>query len=172
MLLTIVTGVLYACLSVFLEHADIKFLLRIHQMSIIGIQRYYVPLLALYVLAMFVLGAILSIRRIQLVGFHVIPQVWTWRTIHSTSMVSKKRKKEEEEKEETNITGTQIMGSFILLLMAVSGAMYRIEKSWLNLGSTAHWWMDLHIGKFFATNPPFSTIGFQFYWPWYPLAIG
>jgi hypothetical protein len=71
--------------------------------------------------------------------------------------------------------------------MAVSGSMYRIEKSWLGLGKTAHWWMDLvfanviricflniskqHVGKVFAENAPLSYVAFQ-YWPWYPIAVG
>lgn len=56
LLLTIVTGVLYSVCSSFYKHDQIKFLLQLHQMSILGISKFYVPVLGVYVLGQVSLG--------------------------------------------------------------------------------------------------------------------
>ncbi len=83
-------------------------------------------------------------------------------------------------------------GALAATLMAVSGAMYRISKTWLGRKEAAKWWMverrrrrvsrqlvlilpfpqDMHIGKLWGESGAGQFLGLGFYWPWYPLAVG
>ena len=60
-------------------------------------------------------------------------------------------------------TVVSFAGGTLVLLMAVSGGMYRIDKSWLGRKDEAHWWMDLHVGRIFFPNT---------FWPWFPFVVG
>jgi hypothetical protein len=169
-LLTAATGMLYAVLTMtLLPHHYFKFLLRVHQMSIVGVSAYYVPLLALLLLSQVATGAVMLFRRLRAMRASGIA-LNNSRGLHASSVL---------------VGG----GAIVATLMAVSGAMYRINKTWLGRKAAASWWMvserekcdfsesvisfqDMHIGKMWADSPPGQFLGFDFYWPWYPLAVG
>ncbi len=130
-LLTIVTGMSYAALSAWtpLKHAQLKVLLQLHQMSLLGISAYYVPALAVLLLAQLLTGLVLLWRRLRSMKGSAM-SLNSARGTHASS---------------TLIGG----GAVAAALMAVSGAMYRINKTWLGRKEAASWWMVPQIRRFF-----------------------
>jgi hypothetical protein len=131
--LTALTGVLYAVLRAWfgLDHEQIRFLLRIHQLSVIGIQRYYVPALFLFVLIQLISGLVMNLRKLRFGGFESLFQVSSIRSLHSSASL--------------------LVGSVVLFVMALTGAMYRINKSWLDRKVEARWWISTLANLYFQT---------------------
>jgi hypothetical protein len=144
LVLTTVTGILYAVLKAWsdLDRKQLKILLQLHQMSIIGIKRYYVVLLGLSVIVQTISGGVMLWRRYKRVGNEILFGFQSLRGIHTVLSL--------------------VLGGLFLFLMGVSGLMYRLNKNWLGRPEAAGFWMELHIGKVFMSN----------YWPWYPLLVG
>lgn len=136
---TAITGMTFAVLVssyVGYERKQVKIFLQLHQMSIIGVQRYYVLALGLLGIVQSVVGAVLVFRHYR------APSCSSVRLVHMV---------------------LSWMGGPVMLLMSVSGFMFRLNKSWLFRATEGSWWMDIHSGKFLGT---------PFYWPWWPLFVG
>ena len=146
LLMTAATGVLYATLKAWggYAHHDLGVFLAWHQLSLVGLKSVYPPLLLATVVAQTVTGAVMTARRCRHVGWEAVTKINSIRSFHASTVVS-------------------VVGGALVLLMAVSGGMYRIEKSWLARKNEAAWWMDYHTGRAFFPNV---------FWPWFPFFVG
>ena len=163
--LVAVTGMLFAGLSAWtsLPRTTLKPLLQVHQMSILGIQAFFVPVVAALLAVQLATGLVLQARRLARLG------VWGTLWPRSSSSLSS--------------SGIQVRGvhaSFALLggalamaVMGLSGAVFRVLRAWGGWSAAdARWWLDLHIGKAVAETRAAQFVGLTMYWPWYPLAMG
>lgn len=137
------SGILYVALQELgVSHGRAKILMQIHQMSLIGLKPVYVIALALAVVFQFATGLILTVRRLLRLGWVEGLKIDSVRSLHSTAGL--------------------LIGGVAATLMAVSGAMYRLNKTWLLQKEAANWWMKIHVGEWMISS----------YWPWYPLLVG